>query len=204
MGNAHRILPAAIAALALVFATAAPTAAQTPASETPCAFAAVTIESFDGAELMGGVVSGDGLSAMLMDVLISGGRFSVVEKGSAGASAARFQVKGSIVRYDPIAGSAGVQVGGLPVVGRALGAGAKHRVAKVAIMLRLIDPATGQVVAVARAEGAASAQEADAGMLNSRDGSTMGANALRATSVGKALEDAMRKAAADLANKAPA
>jgi len=164
----------------------------------------VTVESFDGAELTGAVVSPEGLSAMLIDVLIASGRFSVVEKGGAGASGARYQIKGSIVRYDPIAGSAGVQVGGLPNLGlggRTLGAGAKHRVAKVAISLRLIDAASGQIVAVARAEGSASAQEADAGLLSARDGSTLGANALRATSIGKALEDAMRKATAELAGK---
>lgn len=197
--NARRDLPSPPArGLASYIAAAAPAlAAPAPAARS------ATVESFDGADIMGGVVSADGLAAMMVDVLMADGRFSVIEKGSAGAAGARFLIKGSITRYDPIAGGAGVQVGGLPMVGRALGAGARHKVAKVAISLRLIDAASGQIVAVARAEGAASAQEADAGVLNGGDGSTMGANALRATSVGKALEDAMRKAAAELASKAP-
>jgi curli biogenesis system outer membrane secretion channel CsgG len=199
MKHALSIVLAAVQVLAL--GGLGPPALAQPSQATSASRQAVTVEGFDGADIMGGAVSGEGLSAMLIDVLVAEGRFSVMERGS---TRPRFHIKGAITRYDPIAGGAGVQVGGMSALGRALGAGAKTRMAKVALSLRLIDPTTGEVIAVARGEGAASAQEADAGLLNGRDGSTVGASAFRATSVGKAVEDAMRKAATELATKAPA
>jgi hypothetical protein len=88
------------------------------------------------------------------------------------------------------------------------GAGAKTRTTTVGISLRMIDSTSGQVIATAKATakatGSASGQEADAGLISNRDGSTMGANAFRGASMAKAFEDAMRKASDELARKSAA
>lgn len=190
------ILAAALAALAVaVGAPGAPGVADA-AAQTPAAERSVTVESFDGAELTGGVVTNDGLSALLVEVLLEGGTFAVLEKGVAGAKP-RFLIKGSIVRFDATAGSSGVQLGGIPGAGRALGGKAQRRTSRVSVSLRLIDAGSGRILALARADGEAAAQEADASLT----GTAMGASSLRATSVGKALEDAMGKAARDLARR---
>lgn len=189
----------AVALAALAVAVGAPGApGVTPAAaQTPAAEKTVAVESFDGAELTGGVVSNDGLAALLVEILLEGGTFSVLEKGVAGAKP-QFLIKGSIVRFDANTGSSGVQLGGIPGAGRALGGKAQRRTSRVSVSLRLIDAASGRILALARADGEAAAQEADAALT----GTTMGASALRATSVGKALEDAMGKAAKQLAAKA--
>lgn len=190
------ILAAVIAALAVAFGPAGSPTLAFAATQVPADDQTVTVESFDGAELTGGVVTNDGLSAMLVDVLLATGSYVVLEKGVAGVKP-RFLIKGSIVRFDANAGSTGVQMGGIPGAARALGGNAKRRVSRVAVSLRLIDSASGRIIAVARAEGEAAAQETDAGFA----GSGMSASALRATSVGQALEDALSKAARDLAGK---
>lgn len=178
-----------------------------PAPAYPAAGApSVTVETISGAELMVGVVTADGLVAMLTDMLLEGDQFTVMETTvqsgvSSAAGGARFIIRGAITEYNPAAGGAGVQVGGMQRFGNALGAGAKTRTAKILISLRLINSATGAVVATARAEGKATAQEADAGLLNRR-GPGMGVSAFRGTSTGKALEQAMRTAVAELAQKA--
>ena len=56
-------------------------------------------------------------------------------------------------------------------------------------------------MAIGRADGSANAKDADAGLLNPRTGSTMGVSAMRSTSLGQALEDAMKKAVVDLSSK---
>ena len=160
----------------------------------------IIVEAFEGAELTGGAVSADGLSSLMIEVLVESGQFSVVEKGSSAANA-RFLLKGSITRYNPAASGAGVQLGGFSGLGRALGAGARTRTTTVGISLRLIEASTGQIIAIGRADGSANAQDADAGVFNSRTGSTTGFSAMRSSSMGQALEDAMKKAVVDLSGK---
>lgn len=190
------ILAAVLAALALGFGPAGSPTLAFAATEAPAADRTVVVESFDGAELTGGAVTNDGLSAMLVDTLLAAGGYTVLEKAAAGAKP-RFLIKGSIVRFDANAGSAAIQIGGVPGVARALGGAARRRLSRVAVSLRLIDATSGRILAVARAEGEAAAQEADAGLI----GSGMSASALRATSIGQALENALAKAARDLAGK---
>lgn len=161
----------------------------------------VTIDAFDGIELTLGSITAQGLTALLTDVLIEDARFAVIEGSPGGA---RFFIRAVVTRYDPAAGGAGVNVGGFGALGRMAGASAKTRTTTVGISLRMIDASTGQVVATAKATGSASGQEADAGLVSNRDGSTMGANAFRGTSMAKAFEDAMRKAADELARKTAA
>src|SRR5690606_31002428 len=77
--------------------------------------------------------------------------------------------------------------------GGLLGAGARSRTSTVTVSLRLIDTTTGQVVATVSATGSASSQDADAGLMNKK-GQTLGLSAFRGTPLGKACEDAIRKA----------
>ncbi|MCF8504106.1 MAG: CsgG/HfaB family protein [Caulobacter sp.] len=190
--------PAAIlTALALAFGPfGSPTLAFAATQAPAAADRTVVVESFDGAELTGGAVTNDGLSAMLVDTLLAADGYTVMEKGVAGAEP-RFLIKGSIVRFDANAGGAALQMGGVSGVGRALGGGARRRVSRVAVSLRLIDATSGRILAVARAEGEAAAKEADAGL----SGPGMSASAFRSTSIGQALENALAKAARDLAGK---
>ena len=186
-------------ALAMVAATTATVAAQQAQPISPATSRSITVESFEGAELTGGSVSADGLSALLIEVLVDGGQFSVVEKGS--SAPPRYLIKGSITRYNPSASGAGVQLGGFSGMGRALGGGARTRTTTVGISLRLIEASTGQIVAIGRADGSATEKGADAGVVNPWSGSNMGVNAMRSTSMGQALEDAMKKAVAELVGK---
>jgi curli biogenesis system outer membrane secretion channel CsgG len=190
-------LPPTPAAPAVPAAPAMPSA-PAPTVAVKAAPSTVQIETIDGLDLTQGSITAGGLAAIMTDVMLTDGRFAVIE-GSSGS--ARYVLRGAVIRYDPAAGGAGVSVGGLSMLGRAAGAGAKTKTTTVGIALRLVDPTTGQVVAAAKANGSASGQEADAGLLNNRDGSTMGASAFRGTATAKAFEDALRKAVDELARK---
>ncbi|MDP1738002.1 MAG: CsgG/HfaB family protein [Caulobacter sp.] len=192
----HSILAAGLAAIMLAIGPAGSPTPAFAATEALAADRTVVVEGFDGAELTGGAVTDDGLSAMLVDMLLATGGYTVLEAGVGGAKP-RFMIKGSIVRFDADAGGAAVRMGGVPRVARALGGGARRRVSRVAVSLRLIDATSGRVLAVVRAEGEAAAQEADAGLA----GTGVSASAFRATSIGQALEIALAKAARDLAGK---
>lgn len=178
----------------------------------------VAVDTFGGSELTAGAVSADGLTAMLTDILINDGRFVVVERqalssvqseqqlgagGGAGAetaaqsgglTGASLLIKGAITKYNPNAGGGGLSVGGLPSGVFGVGAGVRTKKTTVAISLRLIDTTTGQVIATVNADGAATGQQADAGLVNNSNGSTVGANAFRETAIGKAVQDAILKA----------
>ncbi len=213
------LLRACAVAIALVVAVATPALGQ-PTS--PPALVGlkrtVAVDVFGGAELTAGLVAADGLTAILTDVLIEDGRFVVVERmalssiqteqqlGQGGSSTAEtaaqgsrligasLLVKGAITKYNPEAGGGGLKIGGPGGRLLGLGAGVRTRKTTVSVSLRVIDTTTGQVIATVNAEGIASAREADAGVLNNRDGSTIGASAFRGTSLGKAVEDAILKA----------
>jgi len=159
----------------------------------------VSIETFDGAELTAGTVAPASLVAILADIILEDGRFALIEAPGSGA---RFTLRSAVTRYDPAAGGAGVQIGGFSALGRRAGAGARTKTTTVGLSMRLIESASGQVVASAKAEGSASGQETDAGLLNDRDGSTMGASAFRGTSIAKAFEIAMRKAVDEITREA--
>jgi len=178
----------------------------------------IAVDPFGGSELTAGTVSADGLAAMLTDILINDGRFVVVERqalssvqaeqqlGSGGSArsetaaqsgaltGASLLIKGAITKYNPNAGGGGLSVGGMPSGVFGAGAGVRTKKTTVSISLRLIDTTTGQVIATVNADGSASGQQADAGLVNNNNGSTIGANAFRETAVGKAVQDAILKA----------
>lgn len=178
----------------------------------------IAVDPFGGSELTAGAVSADGLTAMLTDILINDGRFVVVERlalgsvqaeqqlgagggasaetavQSGGLTGAGLLIKGAITKYNPNAGGAGLSVGGLPSGVFGVGAGVRTKKTTVSISLRLIDTTTGQVIATVNADGAATGQQADAGLVNNSNGSTIGANTFRETAIGKAVQDAILKA----------
>ncbi|MCF8505712.1 MAG: CsgG/HfaB family protein [Caulobacter sp.] len=183
----------------------------------------VAVESFGGSEVFGGQVASDGPPALLTEILMTDGRFVVVERaalsalqseqqlGSGGSATsetaagsgrmigASYLIRGAVTAYNPTAGGGGLRLGGVPG-GSALGlgAGVQSRKATVKISLRLIDATTGQVVATSSAEGIGTSRDMDAGVVDLSNGATLGLNTLKSTSMGKALEDAIRKALAAL------
>lgn len=183
----------------------------------------IAVESFGGAEVFGGLVAGDGLSALLTDLLVADGRFVVVERsalagiqseqqlgqsgsttsetaaGSGKLIGASYLIRGAVTAYNPNAGGGGVRMGGIPG-GSALGLGAgmQGRKTTVTVSLRLIDTTTGQVVATTSGDGVAKTTEMDAGLVDLNNGATLGLTRLKGTAMGKAAEDAMRKALAKI------
>lgn len=183
----------------------------------------VAVESFGGSEVFGGQVASDGPPALLTEILMEDGRFVVVERaalsglqseqqlGQGGSTrsetapasgrmiGASYLIRGAVTAFNPSAGGGGLRLGGMPG-GSALGLGAgiQSRKSTVKISLRLIDAATGQVVATSSAEGTGSSRDMDAGVVDLNNGATLGLNTLKSTSMGKALEDAIRKALAGL------
>lgn len=215
MNRRQSVLRGLAFALALTSGAVSPALAQTAVAGLK---KTIAVDTFGGSELTAGTVSADGLAAMLTDILINDGRFVVVERqalssvqteqqlgsgGSArsetaaqsgGLTGASLLIKGAITKYNPNAGGAGLSVGGMPTGVFGAGAGVRTKKTTVAISLRLIDTTTGQVIATVNADGSASGQQADAGLVNNNNGSTIGANAFRETAVGKAVQDAILKA----------
>lgn len=222
MMKAISVALALLAALAVSPALAAPAAAATAA---PTGLKkTVAVDGFGGAEVFGGLVAADGPPALLTEILMSDARFVVVERaalsglqseqqlGQSGATTsetaaptgrmigASYLIRGAVTAYNPTAGGGGLRLSGVPG-GSALGlgAGVQARKSTVKVSLRMIDAATGQVVATSSAEGIGSSRDVDAGVVDLNNGATLGLNALKSTSMGKALEDAIRKALAGLA-----
>lgn len=171
------------------------------AQATPSARPTIAVETFEGSELTAGSVAASSLVAILTDLILEAGHFIVIEAPGTGA---RFLLRGAIIRFDAAAGGAGLQVGGLSAFGRRAGAGARTKTTTVGLSMRLIEAASGQVVAAARAEGSASGQDADAGLMSNSNGSTVGATAFRGTPAAKAFEIAMRKTLEEITRKAGA
>lgn len=225
MRSVTAILRTVVAALMLGGLFAAPALAQpAPAPAFAGLKKTVAVDMFGGAELTQGMVAADGLAAMLTDILSRDGRFVVVERqalsslqteqqlGQGGSTTAETSaqpsrligaallVKGAVTKFNPNAGGVGLRIGGMPSGSKlGLGGGVGSRKTTLSVSLRLIDTTTGQVISTVNADGAASSREADAGVLNKFNGSTVGLNTFRGTSLGKAAEDAITKAVAQIA-----
>lgn len=178
----------------------------------------VSIE-FQASEYLGGVVTADGMNALLTAALVKDGRFIVVERpalagvqyeqslGQTGGTAAETAAKtgqligssaiirGAVTKYEPAASGGGISVSGSPI-GWLMGprAGVKSQTSVMEISLRLIDTTTGQVISTSAAQGSASSTGADAALVNTRSGATLGANAFQNTPIGQAGEQAIIKA----------
>lgn len=185
----------------------------------------ISVDDFLAAEVVGGDVTAEGMTAMLIEALVNDGRFIVVERSAlsrvqdeqdlayAGATTvttsapsgqligASAIVRGTVTQFEAAAGGGSIGVSGIPLGGLFNGrAGARRQTAVLEISIRLIDTTTGQVLLSTSARGTASASAADVGVQESWSGASAGANAFRASPLGQAGEDAIRQAVAQIAN----
>lgn len=187
----------------------------------------VSVDQFLATEAVGGSVTAEGMTALLIAALVKDGRFVVVERAglgnilaeqalgqSAGAIAetaakagqligAGIIVRAAVTKYEPAAGGGGVAIGGLPL-GTFLSpfatrAGLMHTTAVMDIALRLIDTSTGQVISTSTAQGSASSTAANVTIIDPSSGASVGGNTFRTTPIGQAGEDAIIKAVEQIA-----
>lgn len=187
----------------------------------------VSVDQFLATEGLGGAVTSDGMTALLTAALVKDGRFIVVERTGlgnvlaeqalgqgAGTSAetaatagqligAGIIVRGAVTKFEPAASGGGVSLGGLPVgsflAPFATRAGLKRETAVMEISLRLVDTTTGQVISTSAAKGTASSNSADAAIVDSSSGASVGAGGFRTTPIGQAGEQAIVKAVEQIA-----
>jgi curli biogenesis system outer membrane secretion channel CsgG len=170
----------------------------------------VSVDRFLAAEAVGGTVTADGMTAMLIDALIHDGRFVVVEPPAptvVGAAALGGEVvavsaivRGTVTKYEPAASGGGLSLGGLPMGGLLGGTlGVKSQTAVMEISLRIVDSSTGLILANAKAQGTASSSGVDAGVVNARSGMSTGVSSFGTTPIGKAGEAAIAKAVEQIA-----
>jgi curli biogenesis system outer membrane secretion channel CsgG len=213
----RRLLARAVAALAMT--AAAQAWAAPPAAPFEGLKKTISVDQFEAADAVGGTVTADGLTAMLVEALARDGRFVVVERpglasvqaeqalGTSGSATAETSaktnqmigasviVRGAVTKYQPAAGGGGLNLGGLPM-GSMLGGevGLNRQQAVLVISLRLIDTTTGQVISTASAEGRASSNSANATLIQPRTGAMVGGSAFANSPIGKAAQDAIVKA----------
>jgi len=204
----------AAALVAMVQLTAG--AAAQPVSDVP--LKTVAVDQFQAAEAVGGSVTADGLTAMLIDALARDGHFVVVERGglaaiqseqalgttnaAVGETAAKTGqligasaiVRGAVIKFEAAASGGSMGIGGLRL-GSLLApqAGVKHQTSVLEISIRLIDTTTGQIVATYKAEGSAGANSASVELVNPKSGLSAGLSAFMNTPIGQAAQDAIVK-----------
>ncbi|MEN3976443.1 CsgG/HfaB family protein [Emcibacter sp. SYSU 3D8] len=193
----------------------------------------VSVSQFQAAESVGGGVTSEGMTAMLISALANDGRFVVVERpgtygdivgaeqmmakagavdaetaaGTGQMSGASAVIIGVVTKYDPAAKGGGVSLGimggGSPFGGNA---SRKNQKAVIEISLRLVDTTSGQIIANASAQGEASSSITSAGLVEENTGATLGTTSFKSTPIGQAGEDAIKKAVEFIAasmNKVP-
>ena len=136
----------------------------------------VAVDTFQATESVGGSVTADGMTALLIQALVRDGRFVVIE--GAASSEASAIVRGVVTKYEPAAGGSSLSIGG--GLGSMLGgrAGTRSQRAVMEISLRLVNTSTGQVVSTSSAQGSASSRTSDAGLVNTWSGATVGGEGL--------------------------
>lgn len=184
----------------------------------------ISVDTFLAAEVVGGDVTAEGMTAMLIEALVNDGRFLVVERPglssvqdeqdlayagatTIGTSAPSGQligasaiVRGTVTQFEPEASGGSIGVSGIPLSGLFRGrASADRQTSVIEISLRLIDTTTGQVLLSTSARGSASATSAGARVQEPWGGRSAGASAFRATPLGQAGEDAIRQAVEQIA-----
>jgi len=168
--------------------------------------------------------TGEAMSAMLTDALIRDGRFVVLERaafadvqaeqalGQQGITSpetsaktgqvlgANLIVRGTVTKFEIEAGGADIKVGGLNLLGGAIGdtLGASRRQAETEILLRLIDTTTAQVIGTFKATGHASVTGVNAD-VTTLEGITIGSEAFRKTPLGAAADEAIQKSVQQIA-----
>ena len=171
----------------------------------------IAVAGFDGSISFEGGDAAQGLTTMLTDALIRDGRFVVLERAaiaevsaehalSAGTATAATQitpanvlVRGTVTKFAPKASGGGLSAGmlGGGSLGGSLGLSSDH--SDVELNMRLIDTATGRILASVNAKGSASSTGFSAG-LYTKGGMTFGGNAFKSSPLGKACEQAIQDA----------
>jgi len=187
----------------------------------------VSVDRFLATEALGGIVTADGMTAMLTAALVKDGRFVVVERpglasvqaeqvlGQGGATVAETAakagqligasaiVRGAVTKFEPAASGGGVSLGGPPMgsffAPFASHAGLTSKTAVMEISLRLIDTTTGQIISTSTAQGSANSTAADVSIVNPNSGASLGSGAFQATPIGQAGEHAIIKAVEQIA-----
>ena len=171
----------------------------------------ITVDPFLATEAVGGSVTSDGMTAMLIDALVRDGRFVVVERqglsateGSGAADgqmiAASAIVRGVVTKYEAAASGGSLGISGVPIGGLFGGrAGVRSQRAVMEISLRLTDTTTGQIISTSSAQGSASSSSRDASVVNNWSGAALGGGTFHATPVGQAGQDAIIKAVDQIA-----
>lgn len=173
----------------------------------------VAVVGFDGTMSFEGGDAAQGLTAMLSDALIKDGRFVVVERAAIADVAAEHQInasttqltpatallRGTVTKFNPKASGVGLSGGMLG--GSSLGGalGVNSDTAEVELNLRLIDAASGQVLASVSAKGSASNKGVSANIYT-KSGMTIGSEAFMSTPLGQAAQDAIKDAIGKIAN----
>lgn len=184
----------------------------------------IFVGNFESSEVLLGAATGEGLSAMLTDALVKDGRFIVVERaafqdiqaeqelGQSGMATpesavpkgrligASATIRGAVTQFEPRASGGRIGIGGPGLFGRSTEGmlGLSGAQAIVVINLRIIDMATGQVIATSKAEGYASASGFSADVYTA-GGMEIGGEAFSNTPLGKAAEQAIREAVGQIA-----
>jgi curli biogenesis system outer membrane secretion channel CsgG len=197
-----------IAAGIFALAVAWPAQAQNTAPSGPKKTISVT--GFEAAELAKGGATPEELTALLVNALVQDGRFIVVEraalpdvqaeqtlqqngqsKGTVAQTghvvAASAIVRGTVTKFEPATSGSSLGIG---ILG-AGNLGGSTETASVTISLRVIDPATSQILYVGDAEGHAttkSVQVSGGSGIYAWNG-----GAFLKTPLGEALQDAIRK-----------
>lgn len=187
----------------------------------------VSVDRFLATEALGGIVTADGMTALLTAALIKDGRFVVVERpgmasvqaeqvlgqtGSATAETAAKAgqligasaiVRGVVTKFEPAASGGGVSIGGPPMgsffAPIASRVGLTSKTAVMEISLHLIDTTTGQVISTSTAQGSANSTTADASIVNPNSGASVGGSTFQTTPIGQAGEQAIAKAVEQIA-----
>lgn len=183
----------------------------------------IAVDTFLAADVVGGDVTAEGMTAMLTEALVRDGRFIVVERpglsgaqyeqdlgysGSTSAATAAPSgqligasaiVRGTVTQFEAAAGGGSIGIN-MPL-GNIFGAraGARNQRAVIEVSLRLIDTATGEVISTSSARGSASASSSDVGLVDSWTGASAGASAFRASPMGQAGQDAIGRAVDQIA-----
>ncbi len=217
-GGARLFAPMAALALALL---AGPALAEGPAATYAGPKKTVFVSTFESANMLYGAATGEGMSQMLLEAIMTDGRFVAVERlgfgdieaeqqlGKLGSTTAETApkagqligasviIRGTVTKFSPKAKGGGISLGS-GMFGGTSGVGMSGSTAVVEISLRLIDATTGQVISTAKAEGSASSKEFNA-TLYQRGDFQVGGTQFKETPLGQAAEQAIQAALAKIA-----
>lgn len=162
----------------------------------------VAVRGFGSAALLGAYATEESLSALLIDMLLADGRWSVIDdsggSGDTALPAGSLLLRAAVTRYESSGGS-GLDVRG---VGALMGhASTSNTRDQVAISLRLVDPKSKEVLAVANGSGVSTSRTSGLD-ASSPLGSSAGANQTRRSAVEQAVRTALRQAISALWPKA--